>query len=324
MNRRRVLGAMFAAAATPLHAQPAGRAARVGVVMGDDSNDAGRFLQAFKDGMKEHGYEENRNLELAVLDYGRDRAKAAAVADQLIGWTPAVIVANVSSVARIVQERTRTIPIVMVTALDPVGEGLVSSLVRPGGNLTGMASLGQAIDVKLVELVRELVPGARRFALLVNPAQALSRSREEAAAKAAKALALEMAILHVRGAGDISRLGQNLEQERAEALVIATEALLFSLRDELVRAALRARVPSVALLPEFALSGAVASYGHDIAASFHGAARYVARILKGAKPAELPIEQPTRFQLVLNARSARALGLTIPAALLVRADSVIE
>jgi putative ABC transport system substrate-binding protein len=315
---------MFAAAATPLHAQPAGRAARVGVVMGDDSNDAGRFLQAFKDGMKEHGYEENRNLELAVLDYGRDRAKAAAVADQLIGWTPAVIVANVSSVARIVQERTRTIPIVMVTALDPVGEGLVSSLVRPGGNLTGMASLGQAIDVKLVELVRELVPGARRFALLVNPAQALSRSREEAAAKAAKALALEMAILHVRGAGDISRLGQNLEQERAEALVIATEALLFSLRDELVRAALRARVPSVALLPEFALSGAVASYGHDIAASFHGAARYVARILKGAKPAELPIEQPTRFQLVLNARSARALGLTIPAALLVRADSVIE
>ena len=327
MKRRAALVATvaaFLASAFPLHAQRAGRVHRVGLVMGTDNEDARRFLQAFTQGMKEHGYQDGRNFVLAVRNYGSDRAKVPALADELIAWQPEVLVANISSVAAILQKKAGTIPIVMVTSLDPVGEGLVASLARPGGNLTGMTSLGQAIDAKLVELIRELLPRSRRFALLVNPGQVLSKSREAVAAQAAKALALEMVTLQLSGASDTERFAERLSQARADALVIATDAVLFSLRDDLVRAALKARVPSIALLPEFAASGAIASYGHDLASSYRGTARYVDRILKGAKPGELPIEQPTQFQLVLNLKTAKALGIAIPQAMLLRADKVIE
>lgn len=327
MTRRAALlasAAALLASAFPLRAQRASPPRRVGFVTGPENQDVRRLLQAFKEGMKERGYEEGRNLVLAVRHYGTDRAKVPALADELIAWQAEVLVVNISAVAAIVQKKTGTIPIVMATSLDPVGEGLVASLARPGGNLTGLTSLGQAIDAKLVELVRELLPRARRFALLVNPEQALSKSREAVVAQTAKALALEMVTLQVSGASDTRRFAAHLSQAQADALVIATDAVLFRLRDVLVQAALEARVPSIAQLSEFASSGAVASYGADLASSYRGAARYVDRILRGAKPAELPIEQPTQFALVLNLKSAKALGLMIPQPLLVRADRVIE
>ncbi len=180
------------------------------------------------------------------------------------------------------------------------------------------------MHAKLVELTRELLPRAKRFALAINPAHALAKSSEATAAHAASVLELEMVTLKVSGASDLEQFANRLSIARADALVIATDAVLFSLRDALVQAALKARVPSVALLPEFAASGAVASYGYDLAGSFRGAARYVDRILKGAKAGDLPIEQPTQFQLVLNLKTARALGITVPQSVLVRADRVIE
>jgi putative ABC transport system substrate-binding protein len=315
--------ALFASA-LPLYAQRAGRVHRVGLIFGAQNEDARRFLQAFTQGMKEHSYQEGHNVALAVRHYGSDRSKIPALVDELIAWEADVLVANVSSTAAVLKKKTATIPIVMVTAVDAVAEGLVASLARPGGNVTGMTSLGPAMHAKLVDLTRELLPRAKRIAFLVNPGHSLSKSYEAAAAQAANVLALEMVTLQVSGASDIGRFTERLPMARADALVIATDAVLFGLRDAVVQAALKARLPAVALLPEFIASGAVATLGFDMVGNYRAAARYVDRILKGAKPAELPVEQPTQFELVLNLKAAKGLGLTIPQPVLVRADKVIE
>lgn len=327
MNRRAALLASAAAVfgtGLPLYAQRAGRVHRVGLVMGSANEDGRRFLQAFTQGMKEHGYQDGRNIVLAVRHYEGDRSKIPALVDELIAWEADVLVANVSSTAAVLKKKTTTIPIVMVTAVDAVAEGLVGSLARPGGNITGMTSLGSVMHAKLVELTRELLPRARRIALLVNPGHSLSKSYEAVAAQAAKGLGLEMVTLHVRAASDIGRFTEALPMAHADALVIATDAVLFGLRDAVVQAALKARLPTIAMLPEFIASGAVATLGFDMAGNYRAAARYVDRILKGAKPGELPVEQPTQFELVVNLKAAKALGLSIPPPVLVRADQVIE
>lgn len=304
--------------------QRAARPHRVGFVMGSENEDARRFLRAFIDGMRKHKHQEGRDFELRVRYYGTERARIPALADELISWPVDVLVANISSTAAILKNKTSTIPIVMITAVDAVAEGLVQSLARPGGNVTGMTSFGPAQHAKLVQLARELLPRARRIALAANPSHALSKSYVEVAAQAAKAHELEMVTLEVRSAADLARFAEGLSTARVDALVVATDGVLFNLRERIVQEGLRARVPTIALLPEFVGPGAVATLGYDIAGNFRGAARYVDRIVRGAKPAELPVEQPTQFELILNLKSAKALGIAIPPALLVRADRVIE
>jgi len=325
MNRRRLLLAGLACVAGAANAQRE-RPYRVGIVMstGPDNPDMRRFLQAFATGMKEHGYSEGRDYTLALRFSAGERAKIASLADELIAWPADVLVANVSSTAVELKKRTATVPIIMVTAVDAVGEGLVASLARPGGNVTGMTSFGPAMYGKLVELSRELMPRAQRIAFMVNPGHALSKSYEAVAAQSAKTLGLEMRTVPVTSAAEIADLPKRLSASRADALVIATDGVLFSLREPIMQAAASARMPAVALLPELADAGAVATYGFDIANNYRGVARYIDRIRKGAKPAELPIEQPTQFELVLNRKAARALRIAIPPALLVRADRVID
>jgi putative ABC transport system substrate-binding protein len=329
MNRRALCLAAIAiglANAPLIRAQRPSRIHRVALVMGlsPEHEDSRRFLRAFIEGMKERGYQDGRNFDLAVRYYGRDRSRVAALADELVEWEADVLVANISSTAAVLRKKTGTIPIVMVNSIDAVSEGLVASLARPGGNVTGMTSFGALQHAKLVELARELLPRAKRVAFLVNPNHSLSGTYSEAAARSAKALGLEMIVLPVSSAADMERLGERLATARVDALVVATDALLFGLRDQVVRAALKARLPSVGILPEFTASGALASLGYDIAANYRGAAGYVDRILKGAKPADLPVEQPTKFELVVNLRTAKALGIAIPQSVLVRADRVIE
>lgn len=330
MKRRALfhaVGAMLMLAGAPsLRAQRASRPHRVGFVMGlaPDNEDSRRFLQAFVGGMKEHGYQEGRNLELAVRYYGGDRSRIPALVDELISWNAEVLVANVSSTAAVLKKKTDTIPIVMVTAVDAVSEGLVASLARPGGNVTGMTSLGPVQHTKLVELARELLPRARRIAFVVNPGHSLSKSYSEAAARTARTLDLAMVTLEVTGRADVDRLPERLSSSSAEGLVIATDALLFGLRAPIVQAGLKAGLPTVGFLPEFTAAGAIASLGYDLAGNYRDAARYVDRILKGTKPADLPVEQPTKFELVLNLKAAKSLGLQIPQPMLVRADRVIE
>jgi putative ABC transport system substrate-binding protein len=324
VKRRAVLLAAAALASMPLLAQRAGRMRRVGLIAGGETKDAHRFVQAFMEGMKEHGYHEGRDFELAVRSYDTERANIPALADELIAWQADVIVANISSTAAILKKKTSTVPIVMVTAVDAVAEGLVQSLARPGGNITGMTSFGPAQHAKLVELARELLPRARRIALAANPNHALSKSYVEVAAEAAKARGLEMVTLEVRSASELEQFAERLRAARADVLVIATDAVLWRLRDGIVDAGFKARLPAVALLPEFIDAGAVATLGYDITGNYRGAARYVDRIFKGAKPADLPVEQPTQFELALNLKSAKGLGITIPPALIARANRIVE
>jgi putative ABC transport system substrate-binding protein len=323
-RRTALLAAALAATAFPLYGQRGERVYRVGLIMGTDNDDARRFLRAFTEGMKERGYEQGRNVVIEVRHYGSDIARIPALVDELIAWNTDVLVANVSSTAAVLKKKTATIPIVMITAIDAVAEGLVASLARPGGNITGMTSLGPAMYAKLVDLARELLPQATRLALVLNPRHSLSKSYEAACAQAAKALGLQMVTLHVTGAPDIRHFAERLSQAHADALVIATDGVLFTLRDQVVETGLKARLPTIALLPEFIASGAVAALGFDMIGNYRAAARYVDRILKGAKPGQLPVEQPTRFELTLNLKTARSLGLVIPQPVLVRADRVIE
>ena len=316
-----------ALAAGPLSAVgQQGRVHRVGFMIAGsaESADARRFLREFTEGMRELGYEAGRNYRLDVRYYGNDRGRIAVLADQLVALKPDVLVANVSSTASILKDRTSEIPIVMASAIDPVGEGLAATLARPGGTVTGMTSLSQELHGKLVELSRQMMPRLKRLGFLVNPGQLLAKSHEAVAARAAKALGLDLVHFEVRHARDVDRLADQLSAAQADALVVAADLLLFNLREHIVAAALGAGVPTIAVLPDFARRGALATYGPDVAANYRGAARYVDKILKGAKPANLPIEPPTQFELVLNMRTALALHITIPKEVLLRADRVIE
>jgi putative tryptophan/tyrosine transport system substrate-binding protein len=322
-RRLLVLGGVFAIA--PAFAQRA-VLPRIGFIIAGtaDSSDARRFLREFSEGMRALGYQDGQNYRLDVRYYGNDRNRISVLADQLVALKPDVLVANVSSTASILRDRTSEIPIVMVTAIDPVGEGLAMTLARPGGNVTGMTGLAQDVHAKLLELSREMMPRLKRVGFLVNPGQVLAKSHEAVALRAAKDLRLELVHLEVRYARDVDRLADQLAEAQADALIVAADLLLFNLREHIIQVALGAGVPTIAVLPDFARRGALATYGPDVAANYRGAARYVDRILKGAKPGELAIEQPTQFELVLNVRTAKALRLTIPNEVLLRADRVIE
>ena len=323
MNRRQAVLAVLALAAAPVHAQ---KAHRVGLVIAGQSTgpDARRFLRAFTEGMRELGYDEPRNLVLDVRYYGGDRNRIAVLADSLIASNPDVLVADVSRTAAVIRDRTETIPIVVASGLDPVGEGLAASLERPGANVTGLTSLSQAMHAQLIELAHGLLPRAKRIAFLVNPGHAAAKSHEEVARRSAKAHGLELDRLELRAAAGLDDFGERLAAAQVQALVVSADVLLFSLRERIVRAATRAGVPTLGVLPQFALRGALAAYGPDVAANFRAAARYVDRILKGAKPGELPMEPPKQFELVLNMKVANAFRITVPKAVLLRADRVIE
>jgi putative tryptophan/tyrosine transport system substrate-binding protein len=298
---------------------------RVGMLLvgGPENADRRRFVAAFADGMKEHGYVEGRDYVLAVRHSGGDRAKLAQVAVELIAWPADVLIAGVSSTAAEVKKHTATIPIIMVTAVDAVGEGLVASLARPGGNVTGMTSFGPPMYGKLVELAHELLPRARRVAFMFNPRHALAPAYELIAAESAKALGLEVPRLPVNGASDLDDLPARLRTLHVDGLAIATDGLLYTHRTRILQAASSARIPSVGLLPELADAGAIATYGYDLANNYRALARFIDRIRKGAKPADLPVEQPTQFELVLNRKAAASLGVAIPPQLFARANRVI-
>ena len=307
MKRRSLLAfaAALLAGALPSQAQRARRAHRLGLLIAGppDDPETQRLLREFLDGMRELGYEEGRDFGLAVRYYGADRSGIAQLAAGLIAKRPEVLLADVSSTAAVLKAKTATIPIVTAAATGPAGE---------------------ALDARLVELASLLLPEAKRIAFLVDPAGGLARSTPAAAEAAAKARGLKLLTLPLRHASDTESLADRLSRAQADALVVSADPELLGMCERIVDAALEAGLPTISGLAQCAAHGALAAYGVDAAAGFRGAAPYVDRILRGARPGELAVELPKQFELVLNLKTARAMRIEIPQSLLLRADRVVE
>jgi putative ABC transport system substrate-binding protein len=326
--RRREFFKLFggAAAAWPLaaRAQPAGKLPTIGF-LGSVSVPAtqGRWVAAFLQRLNELGWVEGRNflIEYRWAEGSSDRA--AEFAAELVRLKVDIIVTYATPIVLAAKRATLIIPIVFAATADPLATGLVASLARPGGNLTGLSVQHTDLAGKRLEILREIVPNLRRLAIMANvgnPAAVLELSEVQAAART---LSLDAAALEIRQAEDIAPAFQALEG-RAEALYLCIDALLFFHRIRINKLALAARLPTMHGNREHVTTGGLAHYGANYPDLFRRAGDYVDKILRGAKPGDIPVEQPTRFDLVVNLTTAKALGLTIPESFLLRADEVIE
>jgi putative ABC transport system substrate-binding protein len=280
-------------------------------------------LAAFLQGLQGAGYREGQNVAIAYrwADCHNDRLPALAA--ELVRMQIDVLVANGPS-ALPAKAATRTIPIVFTTGADPVQLGLVTSLNRPGGNLTGVTTLNMEMGAKRLQLLHELVPNATSIAMLVNPTDPNAETNTRDAQAAARTLGLELHMLNAAAEGDFDLVFKSVAQLRAGALVIGSDAFLISQSGHLGALAIRNAVPTISPYREFAAAGGLMSYGDSLTEMYRQAGVYAARILKGEKPADLPVQQATKDELVINLKTAKALGLTVPITLLGRADEVIE
>lgn len=331
MKRRTSLQLCAAALAWPgwLAAQSA-RRFRVGCLWVSNEAAAKPFRDAFFAGMREYGYVVGRNLAVDERYAEANYSRLPALADELIALRPDVLVGIESAVVAL-RSRTTTIPIVLVGGVNPVGAGLVKSLSRPGTNVTGHAYRHDELIAKHIEFLTEINPKIRRVALF-NLAAAgddvgasISAQYEQYARKAASAKGLTLVVVAARDAQGVRQAFARLEEERPEGLVVAPSGFTWQFRNEIIRETRRLKIPSITSNPqEWADSGGLATYGASFLDNYRHVARYVDRIFKGAKPAELPIEEMAKFELVVNLRTAREIGVTIPQVLLFRADRVIE
>jgi putative tryptophan/tyrosine transport system substrate-binding protein len=324
MTRRAFISLLGgAAAAWPLaaRAQQPG-VALVGLLAGAQLDD--RMLSAIRQGLKEAGYVEGRNIAIKYRTADGRFNRLPGLAAELVADPVAVLVAFAPAAAVAAKAATATIPVVFVTGADPVELGLVSSLNRPGGNVTGVTFLVTSLGAKRLELLRDLVPSAKLVGFLVNPANPSSESQITDTQAAARALGFELVIGNARSGGDIDGAFGSLVQQRIDAVVIGTDQVFSSRRDQLVALSVRHALPAMYYLREFADAGGLISYGASITDAYRLTGGYVGRILKGQKPADLPVQQTVKFELTINLKTAKALALTVPPTLLAAADEVIE
>ncbi len=281
-------------------------------------------VAAFRQGLQQLGYIDGKNVTIEYRWARGDYDRLPVLAAELVDRGVAVIAAtgDVGS-ARAAQSATTKIPIVFTIGGDPVGFGLVNSYSHPGGNATGISLISSAIGGKRVELLHELTPKAS-IALIMNPDNPNAASEQRDSQEAARALGHQTLVLNVRHERDFDRAFETIARAQAGALFVATDPMLLSRRDQLVQFAARQRLPAIYFVREFVLAGGLISYGASIRNMYREAGVYAGRILKGAKPADMPVLQPTLVEFVINLKTAKALGLTIPQSLLVRADEVIQ
>jgi putative ABC transport system substrate-binding protein len=279
------------------------------------------FLEAFRQGLRDLGWVERQNLVIEERYAGGRPERLADLATELIKLKVNVIMVSGAAATRAAHRASASAPVVFVTG-DPVSDGIVASLARPGGNVTGLALMNTEVSAKWVELIREVLPGTPRIVILWDPSA--SRPQLQVAEAAARSLQLQVRTLEARSAEEIDRAFQVAVSDRAGALVPLSSAFFAAEKQRIAGLAARHRLPIVYEHRDFVEAGGLMSYGPDLRDVFRRAAGYVDKILKGARPADLPVEQPTKFELVVNLKTAKALGLTIPPSVLARADELIE
>ena len=326
MNTRRrllvALGTSLVVWAWPLAsgAQKTTKPARIGFLsLADES-----LLDQFKQGLSELGYVEGRDFVLEPRVAGGKAERLPGLAAELVQLKVDVILAASTAGVRTLQQATTTIPIVMATSIDPVGSGLVASLARPGRNITGLSSMASDLNQKHVELAVTTVPKLSRVAVLTNPANSAHREILRNIQAAAEKTRIKVSSVEAETPEKIASAFAGMAQARAGAVIVATDAFFRQHRRQIAELALRYRLATVFADRQYVEAGGLMSYGQSLAESFKRAAYYVDKILKGAKPADLPVEQAMRFELVINLKTAKALGLTIPQIILIRADQVIQ
>jgi len=327
MKRREFISLLGgAAAAWPLAAraqQPQGRPL-IGVLSPISAALAARNMEALRQGLRELGYVEGRNIGFEFRYAEGDLARLPALAAELAALQPAVIIAGSAPGALAAREATRAIPIVIASVQDPMALGLAASMARPGGNVTGVWSEGDdSLIGKRLELFKDAVPGASRLAVFVDPGDASDVSTVKAVPAAARALGLDLRVIEVRSA-DLQAAFAAAAREGAQGLYVSQNPFFFARRAEIAAMALRARLPAVDGYREFAVAGGLISYAASLPDFYRRFGAFVDKILKGANAGDLPIELATKFELVVNLKTAKALGLTIPESFLLRADEVIE
>jgi putative ABC transport system substrate-binding protein len=329
MKRREFIALLGSTAvAWPLAAraqQPAGRVYRVGY-FGFGSREQGIHLSnAFEEGLRSLGYRVGENVVIEYRFANRQLERLPALAAELVRLGVDVIVTGAHQNTVAAMKATTTIPIVMTNSVDPVGAGLVASLARPGGNVTGFGvDPGDEIFGKRLELLKETLPNLSRVGILWNPDFAPNRSWLTSMREAAQALGLTLVPAEARGLDALEQAFATMMSGRAQAFVVLGDPLLFNNRGQIGVVALRDRLPAISTAREYAEAGLLLTYGPNLQDQFRRSAVFVDKIFKGAKPADLPVEQPTKFELVVNLKTAKALGLTLPPTLLARADEVIE
>jgi len=328
MRRREFITLLGGTAAWPLavRAQQGDRVRRIGVLMPNSENDpvAKRLYSAFTQVLADLGWTAGRNLQIDVRWAGGDINRIRALAQELVCLQPGIIVTDTTPATAAVQRETRTIPIVFSGVADPVASGIVPRLDRPGGNVTGFAFLEASAGGKWLELLSEIAPGLKRAAIMFNPDITPVSVYMPSFETAARSLKVVPITAPVRSDAEIETAIIALGREPGGGLVSLSGAFMLAHRAPIILAAVRNNVPAVYNESDFARDGGLLSYSADLVDPFRRAATYVDRILRGAKPGELPVQFPTRFEMVVNLKTAKALGLALPPSIRLRADEIIE
>jgi len=279
-------------------------------------------IEAFREGLRDAGYVEGKNIVLEYRYAERKVGRLSALAAELVNLKVDVIVTSASQETRAAKSATSTIPIVMINEPDPVGTGLVASLAHPGGNITGLSTLSPQLSGKRLELLKEIIPKLSRVAVLGNSSNPGNADTLKELQLAAQVLKVKIQYLDVQSANEIESSFREAVNERADAVLVLSNSILTAQRKQVIGLAIKSKLPVSYARPEFVESGGLLTYGVSLIENSRRAAAYVDKILKGAKPADLPVEQPTKFELVINLKTAKQIGLTIPPNVLARADRV--
>ena len=326
-ERRHVLVAAGAFLAMPIagSAQTVARVYRIGHLSGSGELASGPFMEAFRAGMHSLGHTESKTFVLEQRYAEGKFDRLPALARELVAHQPDVLLVSTTPASLVAKSVTSAIPIVIVLVADPVGAGVVQSLARPGGNITGITNIVAELAGKRLELLKEMIPAASRIAVFVNPDSQNAPLQLQSAAAAAHTLGIVLQpVLEVRKASDLEPAFKAAAQARVAGAIRMIDPLVFMLREQTAALAAKYRLPVVYPAREDVEAGGLVAYGTNVPAQYRQAAGIVDKILKGAKPAELPVEQPTKFELVINLKTAKAIGLKIPQSLLLRADEVIQ